>query len=64
MRQSVGLVADEQDVAGVAFGARVADEAGLRGTLGQFSGELGLEALPAVAEQGVNNAGRQVRRRP
>jgi hypothetical protein len=64
MRQPIGLVADEQDMAGVAFGARIADEAGLRDTLGQFAGEFGLEALPAVAEQRVNNASRPVRRRP
>jgi len=64
MRQTVRIVTDEQYEAGVAFGARIADEAGLRGALGQFAGEFGLEALPAVAEQRVNNASRPVRHRP
>ena len=34
-------------MAGVAFGACVADEAGLRGALGQFAGEFGLEVVLA-----------------
>lgn len=49
------LIGGEQHVAIVALGAGVTGNVGVGGTLGQLTGQLGFEALPAQAQQATSS---------